>query len=83
VKAVIQIIVGIMVTVVICLLFLYTRLSLFWETRYPDGSSPITWRSGLAFLLFVVAGQLVGFFVARRMGGTGNHETQNVRPSGR
>ena len=82
-KAVIQIIVGIMVTVVICLLFVYTRLSLFWETRYPDGSSPITWRSGLAFLLFLVVGQLVGFFVARRMGRTGNHDTQDDRSWGR
>ena len=66
-KALIQIVIGIVVTVVVCLLLLYTRLPLFWETRYPDGSYPVSWRSGLALLVFIAAGQLVGFFVARKM----------------
>jgi hypothetical protein len=68
VNAAIQVIIGITVTVVICLLFLYTSLPLFSETRYPDGSYPISWRSGLAFLLFLAVGQFVGFCVARRIG---------------
>jgi len=67
VKAAIQIGIGIAVTVVTCLLFLYTSAPIFWETRYPDGSYPISWRSGLAFLLFLAVGQFVGFCVARRM----------------
>lgn len=69
-KAVVQIVIGITVTGEICLLFLYTRLPLFWEAHYPDGSSPLSWRSGLAFLLFLAIGQLVGFFIARRIGRT-------------
>jgi len=67
VKAAIQIVIGITVTVGICLVFLYTSVPLFWETRYPDGSYLISWRSGLAFLLFLVVGQFVGFCVARRI----------------
>ena len=82
-KAVMQIVIGIVVASVISLLFLYTRLSLFWETRYPDGSYPISWRSGLVFLLFLAVGQLVGFYIARRIGRTERHHTQDARSQGR
>ena len=71
VKAAIQIVIGITVTAVICLVFLYTSAPIFWETRYPDGSYPISWRSGLAFLLFLAVGQLVGGFAMRSVGRPG------------
>jgi hypothetical protein len=29
---------------------LCTSFPFFWETRYPDGSYPMTWRSGVVFL---------------------------------
>jgi len=74
-KATIQIIIGFAVTTIISVLFLYARFSFFWEIRYPDGSSPITWRSGLAFLLFLTMGQLAGFFIVRRIGKTLNRRT--------
>jgi len=74
-KATIQSIIGFAVTAIISVLFLYTRFSFFWEIRYPDGSSPITWRSGLAFLLFLTMGQLAGFFIVRRIGKTLDRRT--------
>ena len=82
-RAVIQVVIGIVVTAVISLLFLCTRVSLFWETRYPDGSYPISWRSGLAFLIFLAVGQLVGFYVAQRIDRTGRHHGQDAPSTGR
>ena len=47
-----------------CLL-VFSRLSFLWEANYPDGSSPITWRSALIGLLLLALGQLLSFRVFR------------------
>ncbi len=41
--------------------------SFFWEARYPDGSSPITWRSDLVLLILLAATQGISFLVFHRI----------------
>jgi hypothetical protein len=44
---------------------IYSSLPIFWETRYPDGSSPITWRSDVALLLLLSLTQWVSSLAFR------------------
>jgi hypothetical protein len=44
---------------------IYSSQSFFWETRYPDGSSPITWRSDVALLLLLSLTQWVSALMFR------------------
>jgi hypothetical protein len=37
--------------------------SLPWEPQYPDGSRPITWRSGLLFVVLFAVTQSIAFWV--------------------
>lgn len=67
-KTVLQVVLGIALTIGVATLFLYTTLPIFWEVRYPDGSYPITWRSGLVFLIVLAVAQLAAFFLVRRRG---------------
>lgn len=66
-----QVLLGLGVCTVVILGLLYSPLSFFWETRYPDGSTPITWRSDVALLLLLSLSQWASFLAFRW-----------VRPSG-
>jgi TRAP-type C4-dicarboxylate transport system permease small subunit len=44
---------------------MYSTVSLSWETEYPDGSIPITWRSGVALLLLLAVTQGISFLFFR------------------
>lgn len=52
-----QVLLGLGVCAIVIAGLLYSPLSFFWEARYPDGSSPITWRSDVAFLLLLSLSQ--------------------------
>ena len=52
-----QVLIGLITCVMIATALIYTRLSFFWEPRYPDGSTPITWRSGVMFVILVAISQ--------------------------
>lgn len=43
----------------------YSRFVFFWETSYPDGSYPITWRSDLVLLLLMSVAQGISFLAVR------------------
>lgn len=52
---------------------IYSSLSFIWETRYPDGSSPITWRSDMVLLMLLAFTQWLSSLVfhwIRRTGGS-------------
>ena len=42
-----------------------STVSFFWETTYPAGSNPITWRSGVALLVLVAVTQGLSFIYFR------------------
>lgn len=63
-----QVLFGLVVCAVAAVGLLYSRLSFFWETRSPDGSSLITWRSDVAFLLVLSASQWASYLIFRRTG---------------
>ena len=56
---------GCLICAAITLLAFYVNPSLPWEPQYPDGSTPITWRSGLLFLALLTIAQLIVFWVFR------------------
>ena len=65
-KALLQILFGIILCIVVVVGATYSRLPFFWETHYPDGSYPITWRSGLLFLVLFGVTQWIAFLIFRR-----------------
>jgi len=46
-----------------------SRFSFSWEPQYPDGSNPITWRSGVLFLFLLTSSEWLAFVVFRRIRG--------------
>jgi CDP-diglyceride synthetase len=67
-KTLLQILFGIVLSVVVAVGATYSRIPFFWETHYPDGSYPITWRSGLLFLVIVAITQWIASLFFRRNG---------------
>jgi|SRR5208283_329342 len=65
-----QVLFGSVLGTAIAVWLMYSRLSFFWETSYPDGSNPITWRSDVMFLLLLAVTQAISFFVFRGLGMT-------------
>lgn len=61
-----QVLFGSILSVTVAAWLIYTSRSFFWEARYPDGSSPVTWRSTAMFLLLLAVAQAVSFFLFRR-----------------
>ena len=62
-------IVGIGLCSVISMGLIYSKLPLLWEAHYPDGSYPITWRSGLILLALLAVTQWVASVAFKRIGG--------------
>jgi hypothetical protein len=60
-----QVLFGLVVCAAVTAGLIYSTLSFFWETRYPDGSNPITWRSDVALLLLLSLTQWVSSLVFR------------------
>lgn len=63
-KAVLQVLLGLFLCALLADAWLY--LGPFWESFNPDGSSNITWRTGLAFVLLIAATQWISSYVFRR-----------------
>ncbi len=57
---------GVAIWLVVCFAWWYSGMGLWWETEYPDGSQPITWRSLSVILGLLVAAQLLSRLVVRR-----------------
>ncbi len=71
-----QVLFGLVLCMAIAVWSLYSRLSFFWETSYPDGSNPITWRSDVMFLLLLAITQWITFWVFRRFRRRGSSTTE-------
>jgi hypothetical protein len=54
--------------------WLSSRLPLL-ETTYPDGSQPITWRSGIAAAAIVLIGQVASYLIIRKFARNRNLDT--------
>jgi hypothetical protein len=67
-KTIFQVLFGIVLSIVIAVGLTYSRLPFFWEAHYPDGSYPITWRSGLLFVFLLAVTQWIAFLIFRRSG---------------
>lgn len=52
-----QVLVGLALCAVFVCCLIYSNLSFFWEPRYADGSSPITWRSDLMLVFLIGVSQ--------------------------
>jgi len=61
----VQVLFGSFLCMAIAVWLTYSSRSFFWETQYPDGSSPITWRSDVVFLLLMLVTQAISFLVFR------------------
>jgi len=61
-----QVFSGLALCVAIAVPLTYSSFSFFWETQYPDGSNPITWRSGLLLMGLVAITQWIAFLIFRR-----------------
>jgi hypothetical protein len=70
-KAVLQVLVGLVLCVVIGAMLIYSRLPIFWEheERLQPHVYPITWRSGILAVLLLAATQAVSFLVFRYIRG--------------
>jgi hypothetical protein len=69
----VQVLFGSFLCMAIAVWLIYSSRSFFWEAQYPDGSSPITWRSDVVFLLLLVVTQAISFFIFRT--GTAIHRS--------
>ena len=67
-KTLFQVLLGLVLCIVIAVGLMYSRLPFFWEAHYPDGSYPITWRSGLLFLVLLAVTQWIAFLIFRKSG---------------
>ena len=64
-KTVFQVLLGLALCFFAVLGLMHSSIPFLWETRYPDGSYPITWRSVAVVLLLVAVTQLVAFWLFR------------------
>lgn len=64
-RTVLQVLFGMLLCVTTAIALTYSRFPFFWETQYPDGSCPISWRSGLVFLVLLGATQWIAFLLFR------------------
>jgi hypothetical protein len=62
-----QVLSGLVLCAGVAAWLIYSSRSFFWETRYPDGSNPITWRSDLVLLLLLAITQGISFLVFHRI----------------
>jgi hypothetical protein len=60
-----QVLCGLVLFMAVAGSLIYSSLSFFWETRYPDGSNPITWRSDVVLLLLLAITQGISFVAFR------------------
>jgi hypothetical protein len=58
-----EVLVGVVLCAGVASWLMFSSHSFFWETRYPDGSSPITWRSDLVLLILLALTQGVSFVI--------------------
>jgi hypothetical protein len=56
-----QVLSGLALCTAVAVWLIYSSRSFFWETRYPDGSNPISWRSDLVLLLLLAITQGISF----------------------
>src|SRR5271157_1515504 len=56
-----QVLCGLVLFMAVAVSLIYSSHSFFWETRYPDGSNPITWRSDVVLLLLLAITQGISF----------------------
>lgn len=64
-KSVLQILLGLVLCFFVVFGLMHSNIPLLWEARYPDGSYPITWRSGAVVLGLIAVTQLVAFWLFR------------------
>ncbi|MGA2273318.1 MAG: hypothetical protein ABSH00_07180 [Bryobacteraceae bacterium] len=62
-----QVIFGVILCMATAVSLFRSSHSFFWETRYPDGSNPITSRSDIALLLLIAITQGISFLTFRRI----------------
>jgi hypothetical protein len=65
-----QVLSGLALCTAVAAWLIYSSRSFFWETRYPDGSNPITWRSDLVLLLLLAITQGISFLVFHQVRGS-------------
>jgi uncharacterized membrane-anchored protein len=62
-----EVLVGVVLCAGVASWLMFSSHSFFWETRYPDGSSPITWRSALVLLVLLALTQAASFVIFQRL----------------
>jgi hypothetical protein len=62
-----EVLVGVVLCAGVASWLVFFSHSFFWEAHYPDGSSPITWRSDLMLLVLLALTQGVSFVVFQRL----------------
>jgi len=62
-----EVLVGVVLCAAVASWLIFSSHSFFWEARYPDGSSPITWRSDLVLLVLLALTQGVSFMIFQRL----------------
>jgi hypothetical protein len=65
-KLVLPVLFGLVLCAVFAACLIYSSLDFSWEARNLDGSSSITWRSGIVLLLLITASQWISFWTFRR-----------------
>jgi hypothetical protein len=63
----VEVLVGVVLCAGVASWLMFSPHSFFWETRYPDGSSPITWRSDLVLLVLLALTQGASFIIFQRL----------------
>jgi uncharacterized protein with PQ loop repeat len=66
-RVALQVLFGLVLCMATAVWLIYSSHSFFWETQYPDGSNPITWRSRVVFLLLLAITQGISFLAFRRI----------------
>jgi hypothetical protein len=62
-----QVFFGLTLCLALAVILTYSRFSFFWEIQYPDKSNPITWRSGLLFLVLLAVTQWLASLIFRKL----------------
>jgi hypothetical protein len=63
---VLEVLFGLALCAAVATWLIFSSHSFFWEAQYPDGSSPITWRSDLVLLFLLALTQGVSFVIFHR-----------------